>query len=86
MPMESVFERWMRLKNCAHVDEIIPYDTERDWRNILHTVAWDVRFLDEEYKGKTFTGHDIRPDNIIYLPRQHDFSSSNLRKKLDGPK
>ena len=36
-PVQSVFERWAQLNAVHSVDEIIPYETERDLRNLLAT-------------------------------------------------
>lgn len=79
-PIESVFERWMRLKACRWVDEIIPYDTEADLINLLNTLTIDVRFLSEEYQDRGFTGKGIVPEH--FNPRKHNFSSTELRERL----
>jgi len=34
-PVQSTLERYIQLKGCKYVDEIIPYDTEDDLLNIL---------------------------------------------------
>ena len=34
-PVQSVYERWIQLKACKYIDEIIPYDTEEDLENLL---------------------------------------------------
>lgn len=80
-PFESVYERYLRLKGCKYVDEIIPYDTEKDLINLLHTVKPDIRIIGEDYKDKDFTGKGIVPH--MYNSRQHDWSSSQLRRKLN---
>ena len=81
-PLQSIYERFVQLENCKHVDKIVPYDTEADLLNVLKTLNLDVRFLGEEYKEKFFTGDDLELP-IFYLPRQHDFSSSELRERLE---
>lgn len=80
-PVETTLERFMRLKACKYIDEIIPYDTERDLFNLLNVLRPDVRFLGEEYKDKDFTGRGLDIP-IYYNERRHDYSSSSLRKKL----
>lgn len=80
-PIESVFERYLRLRACKWVDEIIPYDTERDLRNLLCIIQPDVRILSEEYKDQYFTGNDL-PIKCYFNSRRHDYSSTALRKKL----
>lgn len=79
---ETLLERHVRLVACRWVAHIIPYDTERDLLNALHIIPWSKRFLDERYKGAIYTGHDLRPEDHVFLPRQHDWSSTRLRNKL----
>lgn len=80
-PIQSVFERYIQLKGCKYVDEIIPYDTEEDLVNLLHIVHPDIRILGEEYQDKGYTGKGIVP--AYFNKRRHNFSTSNLRGKLD---
>lgn len=84
-PIQSVFERYVQLKGCRYIDEIIPYSSESEVRDILLTYHIDVRFIGEEYKDKQFTGRDICDDKniaIYYNSRKHTFSSSGLRKRI----
>ncbi len=80
-PVQGVFERWAQLKGCKFVDQIIPYSTERELRDILLSFPIDVRILGEEYKGKEFTGHDI-PMEFYFNQRRHSFSTSELRQRV----
>lgn len=85
-PVETIFERYIRLRNCKWVDEIIPYDTEKDLENALKILNYDIRFLGEEYKNKQFTGINI-PGHLAkchFNPRKHSFSSTDLVKRLIG--
>ena len=76
-PVQSMYERFIQLENCKHVDKIIPYDTEKDLHNILATTRIDVRFLGEDYLGKTnFTGDALCNQlqiQIEYLKRRHSY-------------
>lgn len=83
-PIESTFERFLRLRNCKWVDEIIPYDTEKDLENALQILDYDVRFLGEEYKNKQFTGKNIpgHYEKCHFNPRNHSFSSTDLISRL----
>lgn len=81
-PVQSVVERWVALRACRHVDEIIPYETEADLIQLLHLVRPDVRFLGEDYIDKDFTGKDIQDIKIVYCERRHSVSSSGIRKKI----
>jgi glycerol-3-phosphate cytidylyltransferase len=80
-PIESSFERFLRLKACRYIDEIIPYDTEADLYNILLTREINVRFLGSDYKDKPFTGDDLGIP-IYFIDRKHSFSSSDLRRRI----
>lgn len=80
-PVQGVFERWAQLKACKFVDQIIPYSTERELRDILLSFPISVRILGEEYEGKEFTGHDI-PMDFYFNKRRHSFSTSELRQRV----
>jgi glycerol-3-phosphate cytidylyltransferase len=84
-PIQSVFERYVQLKGCKYIDEIIPYETEQDLLDILLTYTIDRRFIGEEYKQLDFSGKQICVDKgieLYYNKRQHSFSTSNLRKRI----
>lgn len=84
-PVESIVERYTRLRGCKYVDEIIPYLTEKDLEDILATYPINVRILGEEYKDTEFTGRAIcskRGIELYYNRRDHKFSSTDLRKRV----
>ncbi len=84
-PIQTVVERYTQLKAVGYVDEIIPYSTEEDLKDILSMYHIDVRILGDEYREKDFTGKEIckRRDIALYFnKRDHRFSSSELRKRV----
>ena len=84
-PSQTIIERYIQLKGCKHIDEIIPYVSEQDLEDILRSFKIDVRIIGEEYKDKIFTGKDYCIENgieIYYNKRDHRFSSSGLRKQV----
>lgn len=84
-PVQSIVERQIQLSAVRFVDEIIVYNTEKDLEDILLTIPVDVRILGEEYTNQEFTGKNIcerRGIQIIFNSRDHDFSSSDLRKRI----
>ena len=84
-PVQSIFERYILLRGSKYVDEIIPYQTEKDLYNLLASQKIDVRFLGEEYVNCNVTGQQLCIDNgikLIYIKRRHDFSSSELRERI----
>lgn len=84
-PIQTVFERYVQLRACKYIDEIIPYATEKDVEDILLTYQVDVRIIGEDYRQKNFTGKQICIDkgiDIYYNQRQHSFSTSELRQRI----
>ena len=84
-PTQSVVERYIQLKGCRFVDEIVPYATEQDLEDILRSFKIDVRIIGDEYKDKNFTGRTYCEEKGIELyfnVRDHRFSSSSLRKEV----
>jgi len=82
-PIQTSFERYMQLRACKFIDEIIPYDTEEDLYNLLVSIKPDVRFMGKDWQGKPNYSRDKLPDlKIIYNDRKHSFSSSNLRERI----
>ena len=84
-PTQTVVERYIQLKGCKFVDEIVPYATEQDLKDILRSFKIDVRILGDEYLDKDFTGRKYCEEKGIELyfnKRDHRFSSSGLRKTV----
>lgn len=84
-PVQTVVERYIQLKACTYVDEIVPYATEQDLEDILRSFKIDVRILGDEYQDKNFTGKTYCEEKGIALyfnTRDHRFSSSGLRKEV----
>jgi glycerol-3-phosphate cytidylyltransferase len=84
-PVQTVVERYLQLRACKFVDEIIPYVSEKDLEDILSSEPINVRILGEEYKNQDFTGRDIckkRSIDLYFNQRTHRFSSSDLRIRV----
>ena len=84
-PTQSIIERYVQLKACKHIDEVIPYVTENDLIDILSSFKIDIRIIGEEYADKTFTGKEYcqkKGIEIYFNKREHRFSSSALRKQV----
>lgn len=84
-PTQSVVERYIQLKGCKFVDEIVPYATEQDLEDILRAFHLDVRIVGDEYKEKNFTGRyycEEKGIELYFNTRDHRFSSSGLRKEV----
>ena len=84
-PIQTIVERYTQLKAIGYVDEIIPYCSEEDLKDILTLYNIDIRILGDEYKTEDFTGKDIcrtRGIELYFNKRDHRFSTSDLRKRV----
>ena len=84
-PTQTIIERYIQLKGCIHVDEIVPYVTENDLLDILQSFKIDVRIVGDEYTEKQYTGRTYCEEKgieVYYNSRDHRFSSSKLRKQV----
>jgi glycerol-3-phosphate cytidylyltransferase len=80
-PIQSLRERMIQLKACRWVDQVNVYGTEKDLVQLLKMVKPNVRFLGEDWKDKPFTGHEL-PIKIIFNSRDHNYSSTNLMRRI----
>lgn len=82
-PTHTVVERYIQLRGCTYVDEIVPYSTEQDLEDILRAFKLDVRIVGDEYEDRDFTGREYCEEagiELYFNSRDHRFSSSGLRK------
>lgn len=80
-PVHSLNERKMMIKSIKYIDKVISYNLEKDLIKILNKLPISVRFLDEEYKQKKITGHDLDIP-VKWVPRKHSYSTTKLIKKI----
>ena len=80
-PIQSLDERRIQLEAVRYVDEVFIYDTEEELYKKLLDIKPDVRILGSDYIGKSFTGDNLDIE-IYYHERKHNYSTTNLRKKI----
>lgn len=81
-PVETIYERYGRLKAIDCVDEVIPYEGEPDLELLLKTTRYDVRFIGEDHDN--WTGSDYESEQGIdyfKIPRAHGMSSTKLAER-----
>ena len=84
-PIQTLVERSIQLNAIKYVDEVIPYETEKDLEDIFQMYNISVRIIGEEYQGKNYTGKEIcvkKHIKIVYNKREHRFSTTDLRKRI----
>ena len=82
-PIQTIDERKIQLEGCRYVDQIVVYNTEKELKNLLKTLNWNIRFLGADYK-------DVPPEEITgfylglikYFSRDHGWSSTELRDRI----
>lgn len=84
-PIQSVYERYIQLLAIKYIDQIIPYQGKQDLELLTSSLNYDIRFLGEDYKDKTWDGKEIElklNKEIYFLKRQHYLSSSELKERI----
>ena len=82
-PVESTYERFVRLKSCRFVDDIIPYEGENDLLTICQTFDYDIRFIGSDHQS--WTGDKIEAERSIsfhHIKRMAGISSTDLKKRI----
>jgi glycerol-3-phosphate cytidylyltransferase len=79
-PILSVEERRETLFALG-IDTVISYDTEKELYWMLKDGNYDVRFLGDDYIGKSFTGDDLDIP-IHYLNRDHGWSTTKYKQLI----
>lgn len=84
-PIQSIVERYAQLSAVKYVDEVIPYNLEKDLHDILLSYPIDVRIIGTDYRDVDFSGKQICIDKgieIYYNERSHNFSTTELRQRI----
>jgi glycerol-3-phosphate cytidylyltransferase len=84
-PVQTIFERFVQLRGCRFVDEIVVYERESELIDILLAYPISVRIIGADYIGKDFTGKDEcmrRGIEIYYNKRDHRYSTTELRGRI----
>lgn len=82
-PVQTLEERKLVLEAIKYVDEVLVYETEQELYQLLMHRKPDVRILGTDYEGKRFTGDDLNIP-IHWHKRYHDWSTTNLKKRIQG--
>ena len=78
-PILSVDERIEILSSIKYIDDIKVYTYEEELIKLLEDNKFDIRFLGDDYIGKSFTGIELNID-IHYLKRDHGWSTTKYKK------
>ena len=81
-PVQTLFERFIQVRACKYVDELLVYTTEDELIQILKAIDYDIRIIGEEYSDKSFTGKNLSEGKLYFNKRQHSFSTTELRDRI----
>ena len=74
-------DRLKILESLVQVDFVFLYQTEADLYEALVKGDFDVRFLGDDYLGKTYTGYELNIP-IYYLNRDHGWSTTKYKQLI----
>jgi glycerol-3-phosphate cytidylyltransferase len=80
-PILSVDERIEILSSIKYIDDIKVYTYEEELIKLLEDNKFNIRFLGDDYIGKSFTGIELNID-IHYLKRDHGWSTTKFKKLI----
>jgi glycerol-3-phosphate cytidylyltransferase len=81
-PIQSLQERIIQIESCRWIDYYYIYDTEKSLYQSIQSLNPDIRFLGDDYIGKSFTGDDLNIPIHYHKRSEHNFSTTNLRKLI----
>ena len=80
-PILTLDERIEVLSSIKYIDDIQSYTYESELYELIIRGEYSVRFLGDDYLGKSFTGDDLNI-SIHYLNRDHGWSSTKFKKLI----
>ena len=80
-PILSPDERKDMLMSLRYVDDVIRYTYEEQLYDLLKVGEFNIRFLGDDYKGKPYTGYDLKIP-VHYLDRTHGWSTTKFKKLI----
>ena len=80
-PILSIEERIEILSSIKYIDDIKVYNYEKELIELLKSGEFNIRFLGDDYIGKSFTGIELNID-IHYLSRSHGWSTTKFKKLI----
>ena len=80
-PILTLDERIEVLSSIKYIDDIQSYTYESELYELIIKGEYSVRFLGDDYRGKSFTGDDLNI-SIHYLNRDHGWSTTKFKNLI----
>mgnify|MGYP000583482291 FL=1 len=80
-PILTKEERTEILTSIKFINGIAYYTYEKELVDLIYRLNPDIRFLGDDYRGKTYTGFELDIP-IHYLNRDHGWSTTKFKKLI----
>ena len=80
-PILTKEERTEILTSIRFINGIAYYTYEKELVDLLKRLSPDIRFLGDDYRGKTYTGFELDIP-VHYLNRDHGWSTTKFKKLI----
>ena len=80
-PILTKEERTEVLTSIKFIDGIAYYTYEKELVELIKRLSPDIRFLGDDYRGKTYTGFEL-DITVHYLNRDHGWSTTKFKKLI----
>jgi len=80
-PIFSISDRELIITSCKYVDKVFTYSTEEELLKIIDNEIIHIRFLGDDYLGKSITKSNKKID-IKFINRDHGKSTSGYIKQI----
>jgi len=80
-PILTKEERTEVLTSIKYIDGIAYYTYEKELVDLIERLSPDIRFLGDDYRGKTYTGFELDVP-VHYLNRDHGWSTTKFKKLI----
>ena len=80
-PILTLDERIEVLSSIKYIHDIQSYTYESELYELIIRGEYSVRFLGDDYRGKSFTGDDLKI-SIHYLNRDHGWSTTKFKNLI----
>ena len=80
-PILTKEERTEILTSIKFIDGIAYYTYEKELVDVIYRLNPDIRFLGDDYRGKTYTGFELDIP-VHYLNRDHGWSTTKFKKLI----
>lgn len=77
-PILSTEERIEQLMSNVNVDEVLVYTYEKDLLDLIQENNFDIRFLGDDYVGKSYTGDEFSIP-VHFVSRDHGWSTTKFK-------